>query len=317
MRRGFSLRDDGVTAVIGAIVVLALAGTAILYVNAFYVPRQGAAIETESLEDTQAALLALASTLSQGTAAPLVHDVPLRANAGDPPLLTGIVLSPARAEGALSLNLTSPRVSVSVVLDAPSSGIPAADPTRTDLGDARMRHYLLGNATAGLALGSLETSVGGTYAARAEYRLEAGALLSTREGRSIAIAPPALDVDRVGAGTTVSWRIPILGGAAERADGAGVAQILLRPGPESASGAAYAYNMTIRVETSNLAAWTAALQQAIGAHGFVNATQVDVADNGTVEALIVAPAGSPVDAKLVEARLFAVRFETDVAQGYG
>ena len=311
------LGDSGVTAVIGAIVVLALAGTAVLYINAFYVPRQGAAIETESVESTQASLLALASALSRGADAPLTHDVPLRSGAGDPPLLSGVVLSPARAEGALALNLTAPRISVSVVLDAPATGVPSGDPTRVDLGAGRMRHYLLGNATAGLAVGSLETAVGGAYASRAEYRLEAGALLSTREGRSLAIAPPALDVERVGHGTAVSWRIPLLGGAPGRAEGAGIAQVLLRPGPEAVVGGAYAYNMTIRVETAHLAAWTAALQESVGNLGFVNATQSGPADSGTVEALLVAPPGSPLDAKLVEAQLFAIRYETDVAQGYG
>lgn len=309
--------DSAVTAVIGAIVVLALAGTAVLYVNAFYVPRQGAAIETESVEDTQAALLALASGLSRGADAPLVHDIPIRAGAGDPPLLSGVVLSPARAEGSLTLNTTSPRVSVSVVLDAPASGVPAGDPTRVDLGGDRMRHYLLGNASAGVAVGSLEARVGGAYASRAEYRLEGGALLSAREGRSLAIAPPALDVDRVGPGTSVSWRIPLLGGAAALAEGGSIAQVLLRPGPEASATATQAYNVSVRVETTSLSAWTAALREAVGANGFVNATQIGAADNGTVEALIVAPPGSPAGAKLVEARLFAVRYETDVAQGYG
>ena len=305
--------DSGLAAVIGAVVVLAVLGTAVLYINAFHVPRQGAALETQGAEETQAALLALASALSRGAEGAFAHDVPLRTGAGDPPLMAGLVLSPARSEGELALNTTSSRVRVSVVLDAPPGGVPAGDPTRVDLGGGRMRHYLLGNATAGLPLGAIEARVGGAYAERVEYRLEGGALLATREGRSVAIAPPAIEVARVGGTTSVDWRIPLLGGAPSSESGGAVGQLLVRPGPE-ASIDARAYDMSILVETADLAAWTVGLQRVVGGSGYVNATQIGAPDNGTVQALLVAPPGTPVTSKMVVAELVAVRFETSVAQ---
>jgi hypothetical protein len=305
--------DSGLAAVIGAVVVLAVLGTTLLYVNAFHVPRQGAALETQGAESTQSALLGLASALSRGADAPLAHDVPLRTAPAAPPLLAGVVLSPARSEGELGLNATGSRIRVSVVLDAPAGGVPAADPTRVDLGGGRMRHYLLGNATAGLPLGALDAHVGGVYSERVEYRVEGGALLATREGRSTLVAPPALDVGRVGATTSVGWRVPLLGGPASAESGGEVGQVLLRPGPE-AEMTTRAYQLSIRVETSDLAGWTAALQRSVGANGFVNATQVGAPDNGTVEALILAPPGTLLTERAVVAELVAVRYETSIAQ---
>lgn len=311
------MSDDAVAAVIGAIVTLAVLGTALVYVNAYHVPRQGAALEVGGLEGTEAALVDLTSLLSQRNLAPLAHDVPLRPDRGAPPLLAGVVLSPVRAEGQLLLNASAPNVTVSVVIDAPSNGVPANDPIRQDLGGGRMRVFLLGNATAGQPVGSLRARVGGAYTSSADYRVEAGALVSAREGRSHHVAAPAIDITRVGSLTSVSWQLPILGGAEASVEGADTAQLLLRPGPGSQAGTGRVYNMSIRIETPCISAWQSALQEAIGSDGFVNATRAGPADNGTVDALIVAPPGTSLSTRAVEMRLFAIRYDVALAERSG
>lgn len=294
-------QDGGAAAVVGAVVVLAVLGSAILYINAIHVPRQGTALEAQGAERTEAALLRLASVLSRPAEGAFTHEVPLRAPPAPPPLLDGIVLSPPRGDGSLALAPEGSRIQVSVVLDAPAGGVPPGDATRVDLGGGRMRHYLLGNATAGVPLGALSVATGGIHAEPVVHRLEGGALLAQRDTRSLAIAPPALEVERRAGETAVSWRIPLVAGSASETTGGDSAQVSFQPGPEART-VARAYAMEVRIETAQLAGWTAALQRATGTAAVV-ATGGTGTDAGTVVATLAGPDGGAARGLQVDLRV--------------
>lgn len=312
MRRG----DAAVSSIVGAIVVLGILGTALLYVNAVYVPRQGAAMEVATNERAEASLLSLATSLSASASAPLVHDVPLRGERATPPLLAGVVLSPARAEGSLSLD-SGPSMRIWVLVDTPVGGVPANDPMREAQGDL-MRVYLLGNATRGQAVGALVASTGGAYLDASRERLEAGALISDGASGSALVAPPSLVVARGGtpgaATTTVSWVLPLLGGSSTEVSGGDAAQVALTPGPTSAlGGGTRVHNLTIEVNTTTLAAWQRAFTGVVGSNGYVNVTSSGPVDNGTVQLDIAPPPGTAAGVRAVELRMWAVRHEVSLA----
>lgn len=301
--------DEAVSTVIGAIMVMGVLGSALLYVNAFHVPRQGAALEVQGAEATEAALTDLAVALQGGSRAPSFHDIPLTAARGTPPLLAGIVLTPVRPGGSATLDLTGPRLTLSAVLDAPPNGIPLDDPIREDLGGGLMRLYILGNRTGGLSVGALTTHVGGAYSGPTEYRVEAGLLLTNRSGSSAALAGPGIFVQETGV-TSFSWRIPIMAGGHHELSGGEVAQLGIRPGPESAIGGGRVHNLSIQIETANVGAWRQALSDALGPTAFVNATIFGDPDNGTLSAIVLPPAGTPAGTRAVEMHLWAVRYDT-------
>lgn len=306
-------RDDRAAAgVVGAIIMLAVLSMALVYVNGVHVPRQGAALETAGVEETTASLLALAGDLAGAPDGPLSQDVPLRPDLPLPPLLSGIVLSPARATGTLESTPSGSNLTLSVVRDAPSTGVPVGDPTRVDLGGGKMRLYLLGNATSGVPLGMLRATVGGAYLDPAVLRVEGGALLSTREGASSAIAPPALSVER-DTMTRVSWRLPLLAGESV-VGGGSLAQASLTPGPEAQASSGRVYNLTIKIDTDATSAWRDALDVVGGSSAFVNVTSVGAPDNGTVEATLVAPPGTPSTTRGVELDLWVVRHEVALSE---
>lgn len=313
MRRGRG--DEAVATVIGAIVLLAVLGTALVYVNAYHVPRQGAALESQGAERTEEALLRLATTLAASPKSPFVQDVPLQTPRGNPPLLSGIVLSPARATGTAALNATSPVVRISADLDAPPGGVPVGDPNREDIGGGRMRIHLLGNRTAGTQVGSLQANVGGAYTATTEYRLEAGMVLVDAGASSGAVSPPSLAVQR-GTHTSVAWRIPLLAGTSGEIAGAGTVQVGLRPGPESELSGGRAYRVHIEVNTTQLAAWRSALEDVVGSNGIVNATTTGP-DTGTLDVVLLPPPGTPDTVRAVEPRLGIVRYQVALGERNG
>lgn len=312
MSRRLAPDSEAASAVVGAILVLAILGLAIVYVNASYVPRQGERLEAQAADEAEAALRGLASDLS-GAPAPLRRDLALRPERATPPLLAGIILSPVRAEGGFSFDPTRTNVTVSLDTDAPAGGVPAGDPTREALPDGRMRVYLLGNATRGAPVGALGITTGGGYLAPAEMRVEAGAVVARRDSGSTLASPPALHVTAAASGgqpvTRVAWRIPVLAGAQAELGGAASVDASLLPGPaSSAGGSAGAWRATITVETDSLAAWRAALEQAVGAHGTVAATATGP-DRGIVSATVLPPSGTPTGTKAVEVSLSLVRYE--------
>lgn len=304
--------DRAAAGIIGAIIMLAVLSIALVYVNGVHVPRQGTALEAAAVEDATESLLALAADLAAAPSGPISQDVPLAPQRPLPPLLSGIVLSPARASGSLESLDAGSNLTVSVVRDAPTGGVPAADPTRVDLGGGKMRLYLLGNATAGVPLGMLRAQVGGAYLDPAVLRIEGGALFATREGSSASIAPPSLSIES-DALTRVSWRVPLLAGTST-VGGGSLAQVSLSPGPEASAIVTDVYNVTIRVDTDATTAWRDALSAVGGSAAFVNVTSVGAVDNGTVEATFVAPAGTPATTPGVEVRLWVVRHEVSLAE---
>lgn len=306
-------RDDAVSTVIGTIVILAILSTALVYVNAFHVPRQGANLETQGSERTEAALLALAVELQSQPRGPSLQEVPLQAERASPPLLSGIVLSPALAPGSASIDAGAPRLTLTAELDAPADGVPANDPIREDLGNGRMRLYLLGNTTDGLATGAVEARVGGAYTSPTSYRVEAGLVLANRSDGSAALAAPNIQVQRQSV-TSVAWRVPLLAGASEEIAGSASAQLALRPGPESELGGGRAYAATLRVETDNLAAWRVALEETFGSAAVITVAPNADGSHGVVEASIQPPSGTPATTRGVELRLWAVRHEVSLAQ---
>ena len=287
-------RDDAASTVIGAIIVLAVLSLAVVYVNAYHVPRQGAALELEGREETESSLAALAARLAEPPAAPLVAAVPVQPPPARPPLLSGVILAPARPEGRLAFDPEGPTMRVSLLHDAPPGGVPAGDPMRTDAGGGRMRVYLLGSATAAQPVGALEATTGGAYLEDLAYRVEAGAVLTLRAGASGLVSAPPLDVTRAGAETLVAWRVPLLAGDADAVAGAPAPRVQLAPGPEAAAGGgAPAHALRIEITTGAVDAWRAALQQALGTAGTVTVT------GSTVTADVQPPAGVRVDLRAV------------------
>lgn len=306
-------RDAGASTVVGAIIVLAVLSLALVYVNAYHVPRQGAALELEGREQAESALVALAGRLSAEPGASLLEPLPLRPPAARPQLLSGIVISPARAEGQLQVVPAATTIRVSHVVAAPPGGVPPGDPMRVDAGGGLMRVYLLGNATEGAPLGALDLRSGGTYLEPASYRLEGGLVLVSRATTSALVSGPALDVARGRIGgletTTLAWRVPLLAGDADAVSGTSVAQVQLTPGPESAAGGGQLVrNVTIEVGTTALSAWTAALQDAVGLYGTVAWVATGPSETGTVTATLLPPAGTPAGTSAVALDLRAVRY---------
>lgn len=306
--------EQAMSTVIGAIVILAILGLAVVSVNASYVPRQGEALELAARENAEASLLALSTRLGEA-GGPLTAEFALRPAPGTPPLLSGVILSPARAAGTLSMDPAGPRITISHVSTAPSGGVPPNDPMREVAGPGLMRVYDLGNATSGHSTGALGLTSGGAYLEPASYSLEAGALLLKREASSQAsTGGPALR----GAGTAtapttlVSWRIPILTGSESEVSGVGHAGAKLTPGPvASIGGGQLVHEVRIVVETDSFAAWTTLLQEAVGARGtvYANATGQDA---GTVTAVVGPPPGAAAGEPSVELDLSAIRYATSL-----
>lgn len=303
--------DEAMSSVVGAIIVLAILGGSLLYVNAFYVPRQGATMEVQGAERAEAALLEIVSSLQAASAGPSVHEVPLQAPRSAPPLLSGVILTPVRPSGTLALDASATRLRVSAILDLPEEGVSAGDPIREAVGASQMRLYFLGNKTSGSEVGALSATMGGAYTEAPEYRVESGLLLANRSASSVALGRLGLFVTQDDV-TSLAWRVPLLAGGEQSVAG-GAAQLGLRPGPESRLGGSRVHSATILVETENLGAWRDALEEAIGDAGTVTATPIGAPDNGTVEATILPPASVPAGTAGVELRLWAVRYETTLA----
>ena len=295
--------DQAVAAVIGAIIVLAVLGIGIVYVNAYHVPRQGAALEVSAAENGEVSLVELAGELALGPRGPFAHDIPLRADRPTPPLMSGIVLTPARGEGHVALVGDGATIGVSVVVPAPATGVPAGDPSREAVGWSKMRVHLLGTATGGQPLGAIRVVTGGAHFDASETLLEGGAVLSDTKQGSAVVAPPAMSVD----GDLVGWRLPLLAGSASELSGAAAAQVALSPGPEAQlGGGSKVEELRIRIATAHAAAWKAALEDVIGSRGVVTST-TSAPDEGTVEATLTN----------VELRLFVVRYQVSLAERAG
>lgn len=305
------MRDDAVSNVIGAILVMGILGTSIVYVNAVHVPRQGAALEVAAGERAESSLLLLAADLTRVPPQEGYRDVPLRAERPVPPLLSGVILTPAQAAGSVALE-RGPNVTLSVLVDAPAGGVPTNDPMRVAEG-GRMRVYLLGNATSGMPVGSLAARVGGAYVAPTEVRTEGGLVLSKQPASSLLVSPLAFTVAR-GANTSATLTLPLLAGAGGEVTGVSAAQVGLGPGVSSTLGGGLVHNATLRVDTSSVAAWREALQRAVGASGVVNVTLAGAPDNGTVSLDLQPPSGTAFGVKAVELRVTAVRYEVALVQ---
>lgn len=313
--------DEAVSTVVGALVVLAVLGVSLVYVNAFHVPEQGAAMEVAARDDAEAELRGLAADLSSPASGPLLADVPLRGEPADPPLLGGIVLSPVRAAGRLAFEPAQANLTLSHVTVAPAEGVPAGDPMRAALPGGLVRVWSLGNATQGVSLGALRLDAGAAYLEPATYSLEGGAVVVKRAGGSALAAPPSLRVSAGGTPgfptTVVSWRVPLLAGAPAEVSGGERAQVGLSPGPAASSGGGQlVQNVTILVQTDALAAWRAALEDLVGGRGTVTSVATGP-DRGTVTATILPPPGTPVGRAAVELDLHAVRYAVQVAERGG
>lgn len=301
--------DRGASTVIGAILVLAILGGAILYVNAFHVPRQGETMESDARAVARASMLELQGELTSNQA-PFVASVPLAPEGGRPPLLAGIILTPTRAPGALTFAATGTTLTLSHLTDAPSGGVPAGDPTRV-AEQGKMRVYDLGSASAGVPLGAIGASIGGTYLAPASYRLEGGALLATRANASSLVASPTWSATSAGSGTRtlISGTLPILAGSTSEARGLGAGSMRITPGLAVRDGAGQAvYNVTLTLRTDALGAWTAALQAALGNRATLTVTpDTGAADAGTITALVLPPSGTPASTRAVMLDLTVLR----------
>lgn len=306
--------DSGVSSVVGAILVLAVLGMSLVYVNAYHVPRKGAALEVAAREDAETALTGLASGLAAPAAGPLVFDLPLRPEAPEPPLLAGVVLSPVRAHGRLAFEPGQTNVSVSHVTTMPAGSVSPGDPIRAALPGGLMRVWTLGNATSGAGVGSLRLAPGAAYLEGATYTVEAGAVVVKRDGGSALVTPPSLHVGGSGATTVVSWRVPLLRGPAAEVGGGDRAQVGFTPGPEaSTGGAARVHEVVLRVETDALGAWRTALEELVGSRGVVVATATGL-DRGVVTATILPPPGTPAGVAGVELDLRVVRHAVGLAE---
>lgn len=274
--------DHALSTIIGAILVFAAVGVALISINAFQVPEQGTQLELRAAERLDASLTALVSRLSLSPVGPVLHDVPLRPDPAPPPLLSGVVLTPVRAQGSLSLEDGS-RIRISTLVAGPPGGVPADDPTRRPEGNGNMRVYLVGTSEAMQPLGALRVTSGGAYAAESVRYVEGGASLSDLPHTSAVHARPALLV----AGDTLTWRLPLLAGGHAAASGGSTTQLLLVPGPEALhGGGGPVKDIKIRIETDRLAAWRSLLEDAVGPHGTVTVTSTG-ADAGAVEAILV------------------------------
>ena len=313
--------ERAVSSVVGALILFVILGVSLVYVNAFHVPRQGAAMEVAARDGMEARLQALAGDLAEPHATPLLAELPLRGDAGDPPLLGGVVLSPARPVGRLAFEPMRANLTLSHVTVAPASGVAAGDPIRQALPDGLMRVWSVGNATGGHPMGSLQLDPGAAYLDRATYALEGGAVVAKRAEGSALVAPPALHVGLGGTPasptTRLTWRIPLLAGPAAEASGADRAQVTLVPGPGSASGGGQlVHSVTLSVQTDALAAWRAALEDLVGGRGVVTFAATGL-DRGTVTATILPPAGTPAGKAAVELDLHAVRYAVEMAERNG
>lgn len=295
--------DSGVAAVIGAIVVLAVIGIALVYVNAYYVPRQGAALELDAAEHAEGAFIELATMLAAAPDGPLSQEVPLSIPRATPPLLSGVVLTPLRVGGTVALEPASSKLTLSVVVPAPASGVPAGDPARESASAGNMRVYLVGSKTAGQSLGALRATTGGAYASNSSVILEGGAVSLDTRAASATVSAPSLDVEA----DKLSWRVPLLAGGAAEVTGATVGQVTLTPGPEAQlGGGSKVSEVRIKVETTRLAAWQAALDDVVGGRGTITATTT-APDEGTLTATLS-------DVKL---ELFLVRYQVALADRVG
>jgi len=269
-------RDDhAASAVIGAIIILAVLGTAIVTINAVHVPRQGEAAEASHQQDVQRALAELvdAQAVAGADATSRVH-VPLRPVAIGPRLVAGIILDPVRAGGSLDFTPDDTSVRLALILDVPPAGVPAGDPSREDVGNGTMRVWLVGNRDGGEPIGTLTAIVGGAYLTPQHYVVEGGALLS---GSGAVIVAPPIRVrqqsDGASAWTSVSIRLPILEGGGAQLGGAEAASIsLVNGGLANAGGSsARARAIIFEVEGPRADAWHDALAS-VGASATANST---------------------------------------------
>lgn len=310
-------QDNAASTVIGAIVVLAIIGIAIVYVNAFHVPQQGVGNEIIAREQAERSLARLASDLDVAQTSAITADLPLEAPAAPPPLMSGLILTPARAPGRIAFEPSQTNITISTTIATPPGGVAPGDPTRVDLGADRARIYQLGNATAGAPAGALQVSVGGAYLDAATYSLSAGGVFLDRPAGSSLVASPAL---RVAAGnvaglptTMLSWRVPILAGVAGEAFGATAAQAGFLPGLVASSGGGErVFNVTIVIQTNTLLAWKTALEQAVGSKGVVTTIPGSDPDSGVVTATILPPPGTPASTPAVQLFLESVRYDVEV-----
>lgn len=313
--------DAAISTVLGAIILLGILGVALVVVNAYYVPRQGAGLEAGLAERAESAMVRMAVGVDSVSTSTLVVDAPLRAERATPPLLSGVVLTPARTQGSLALATTGPNVTLSVLVDAPAGGVPPGDPIRADGGAGKMRVYLLGNATAGHPVGHLDLVTGGAYTDASRLRLAAGALVARGNGTSSIVTPPAMSVHRTtgpGATTQLDWTLPLLAGPDALVTGGSSGQVALTPGPSSqVGGGSLVHNVTLRIETSEVAAWRAALTSVAGSAGYVNHTLAGAADNGTVTLDVAPPAGTPATTRAVAISLVTVRYEVSLSERSG
>lgn len=308
-------RDDvaGAT-IIGAIIVLAILATSIVYVNTIHVPRQGVTMEVTASQKAASAMVGIAGSL--GDPQYLLADVPLRGERATPPLLSGVILSPARMDGTLAFVPDSSTLAVSVVIDAPAAGVPAGDPVRVDEGSGKMRLYLVGSSTAGVSMGAVRATVGGAYTSPAVDEVEGGAVLARRGSTSAALAAPALSVTQ-GATTSARWQLPLLAGATSEVSGSPTGQVAFTPGPTSTvGGGATAYSARIRIETDAVAGWAAAMRDVVGTYGTVTAT-ADANDVGSVVVEILPPTGTPATDTAVELVLSITRYEVALSERQG
>lgn len=313
MRRALRKRDDAASGMIGAIILLAILTTALMYTNAVYVPAQAEALAIEGRQDIEAGLADLAARAAAGDTT--LGDLPLTSPSATPRLLRGIVLDPPslRAEALLREDTT---LRVSALIAQPTGGVPTADAIRV-AEDGRMRLYLVGNATEALPLAAISVEVTGGPGARPRYDLVGGAVILDHGASSEMLTAPALDATATTANsdarTRWSWTLPVIDIDEDAASAAGdTARARLQAAAHARTSGSDAVALTIEMTTPALDAWESHWRSVVGDRGTVVATPTS-ADTGSLVVTILAPPSAGAGAAVVDYDLWLQRFDASLA----
>lgn len=244
------MTDDGIAAVVGALLMLAVGLTALTLVARADLPRYGEAAERawdEELVAVANAITVAVSTLEPGRGEVLVPLPPPKTPEGiDIPLLG--TLTPSAATGTVSWN--------------PSCTILNA--THTAWSGANVNDIVNGSA------GCLSMKADHLYAIPTLYRIELGGLLRIQGDRAIVLAGPALTYSTANATEhRVSVVFPLVGGPAQTGSLHQGARADLVPGPHAAESSPSA-NAEAAVWTFHTAyprAWSAWWETTLRAAG--------------------------------------------------
>ena len=247
------MRDDGVAAVVGAILLLALAIAFYQQAALSDVPRWGEEAAREWGDDLDDAMHDFARGVGEHVGDRVAAEAALPA-APEPRALDWTLLGSRvapRAQGEMSYVEGCARVSV--------THRTAAGATVKDLVD--------------MPSGCLSLRAAGPTGTTRAWRYELGALLRMEDGGSTLVQGPALVVVP-GEDASEPWRVrldlPILDGNGDAAplgsSGARVTLLPLATAPE-ADPVANADNLTVRIDTASPKAWRAWMQEEMAASG--------------------------------------------------